>query len=594
MPDTPPILSSTYPDFSPGIVSNIRQVSSSSPSTPGYFFAPMGTAAEGTFRCVANDYGDLVPAPTYDTSRSFTRTLSGLNGVNDLYRYVGLNTMGPIVPSAASYANVNLSDAVYVAIEYNVQTAGPTFTRTMSSFVHKPYTSPATNYDLPARTGAGAGTAIGLTSCHVMTFANTRAGVTPYTQPGHPVTFAEWAESIFFEKASGPNNYIWTMPDPASPGTDSVAALTIPSAGPAQIVAHQGRVLFLQSPATEGVADNFAGGVNLTNEYIAYTDPPNSIVMTTPIVLDPQFPGGYGAWGSITFGELLLVKRSHGALLIDGDIYAPTVTRLPGVQSTGGIRGAATPCIAGLMYVAEDGAYLWEGGSTSRKVSKINDRFFARFDTSGNAITGSDGVTVQHCSWGQYVVFPNNWMYDCINDSWWQLEDPSVFNIALPAASMSNTALFYAVQDAVTGSSGNVTVAVKCFTRFQYASSYKWVGQPFPPSVNRRIDIREVTITLANIPATGAVVTVNFVGDNATTPATGQTIQFAIPPGSPYPVTLHQKCAFQGDYISPIITVAAGTVGSPDLTSPAPTIPKGGLTIGWSEAEPFAAEVSPE
>lgn len=591
MTDMPPLHTTTYPDWSPGIVSNIRQVSSSSPSTPGYFFAPLGTAAEGTFRCVASDIGDLVPAPTYDVSRSFTRTINGLNAVNDLYRYVGLNTMGPIVPSAGPYTNVALTDAVFVGIEYNVQSAGPTFTRKMSSFVHKPYTDPATDYDLPIRVGLGTGTALGLTNVHPMTFANTRMRNATFTQPGFPITVAEWAESIFFER-SAPLKYIWAMPAPATPGTDSTQLLAPASPGPAQVLAHQGRVVFLQSPAIAGAADNFAGGINLTNEYISYTDPPGSPTITSSIQLDPQYPGGYGAWGSITFGELILIKRSHGALLVDGDIYAPTITRLPGVQSTGGVRGAATPTVAGLVYVAEDGAYIWEGGATSRKISKINDRFFARFSSSGQSISGADGVTVQHCSWGQYIVFPNNWLYDCLNDSWWQLEDPTVFNIALPAASMSNTALFYAVQDAVTGSSGNVTVAVKCFTRFQYASSYRWVGQPFPPSVNQSIDIREIIITLANIPSTGATVTVNFISDNGTTPVDAQPIVFSIPPGSPYPVTLRQTTSFTGDYLAPIIDVTAGQPGRIDTTSPAPTIPKNGLTIGWFESQPFSVEAT--
>jgi hypothetical protein len=131
-------------------------------------------------------------------------------------------------------------------------------------------------------------------------------------------------------------------------------------------------------------------------------------------------PWGYGAWGTVSVGELLLVKKYGGGVILNGDINVPTsIIRCPGIQSTGDFVGRACPTLLGLFYCSQNrGAWLWNGGNTAQKISRnINDSFFDL--ETGNLESNNYGFFVDQ--WQKWILFSGNVLYDSETNAWWNL-----------------------------------------------------------------------------------------------------------------------------------------------------------------------------
>ena len=65
-----------------------------------------------------------------------------------------------------------------------------------------------------------------------------------------------------------------------------------------------------------------------------------------------------GTLGVVTIDQLLVVKHFGGGALVAGDLDSPTITRLPYIESTGGLvcKGAHTP--AGFVYGSQTASRL--------------------------------------------------------------------------------------------------------------------------------------------------------------------------------------------------------------------------------------------
>ncbi len=236
---------------------------------------------------------------------------------------------------------------------------------------------------------------------------------TDTTIPGNPV-------AVF--PSGGPaqptiDGALYMYPNPSTPTSYTPLDMVVPDVNiTGQVVCHQNRIIVLT-----GITYGYpAGGGFETNEQICFTDPPNSAVLGfQQTVLAAEEPYGYGAWGSVSAGELFLIKKRDGALLVTGDIFAPNVTYLHGVQSTGGIYGRADSGVAGLFYCSvANGAWMWNGGSTSVKVSKqLDDNFFLPPEFYSMQ-SNNYGFYVQ-CI-GDKVYFSNNWIFDTETQSWWK------------------------------------------------------------------------------------------------------------------------------------------------------------------------------
>jgi hypothetical protein len=121
----------------------------------------------------------------------------------------------------------------------------------------------------------------------------------------------------------------------------------------------------------------------------------------------------------MSVGELMLIKKYGGGIIMYGDIDNPTsVVSMPGVQPTGDIVGKACATNLGLIYCAEgEGAWIWNGGNTAQKISRqLRDYFY-----DATTITGMQGNNYGFDvgTWQDWILFSNNFMYNPDTGSWW-------------------------------------------------------------------------------------------------------------------------------------------------------------------------------
>ena len=321
------------------------------------------------------------------------------------------------------------------------------------------------------------------------------AGTSPSSTqtPGQPViVFPNGGPATATIASTG---QLYMYPNPATPSTYSALPL-ITGAGSTwqsvtgQVLCYDNRVLCLA-----GVLYPYPAGTGFTtNENINFTDPPNSVIYGDQMtVLAAEEPFGYGCGLSISAGELFIVKKRGGGIVVTGDIFSPNVTTLPGVQSTGGFYGRADSGLAGGFYCSlANGAWLWNGGSTSQKIStQLDDDFFlpSVYSTMGS---GNYGFFVQ-CI-GDKVYFSQNWMYDTRNNSWWKYHpDAAQGGVDLYYVNPVSGPFIYAAP--LSWSSSSTTNFLYRFNLAQAEQHYQWNSLPIRLSTQDRVaDVREVVI----------------------------------------------------------------------------------------------------
>jgi hypothetical protein len=185
-----------------------------------------------------------------------------------------------------------------------------------------------------------------------------------------------------------------------------------------QVICYGSRVICLV-----GISYDWPAGTGInTNEIINYTDPPESSTYgNQEDVIAAEEPWGYGAFGTISVGELMLIKKNGGGLIIYGDIDTITsAVSMPGVQSVGDFVGKAGAGPLGLVYCSEQrGAWTWNGGNTAQKISEqLRDDFYDATTATGLA-SNNYGFDVYH--WQNWILFSNNYLFNMDTGSWWQI-----------------------------------------------------------------------------------------------------------------------------------------------------------------------------
>ncbi len=316
--------------------------------------------------------------------------------------------------------------------------------------------------------------------------------------------------------AAGVSGHLWVYPTLASPGSFSAQDLISGhSSTTGQLITYGSRIL-----ALVGIdyAHPTGSGIN-TNENINFTDPPLSATYGNQMtVLGAEVPWGYGAWGSVSLGELLLVKKYGGAVIVNGDIFSPSsVISVPGVQSTGDFVGQARATPVGLFYCSQDqGAWVWNGGNTSQKISSnINDSFF---DLQTNNITSNNyGFNVYQ--WQKWVLFSGNVMYDTENNSWWKLFPSKGVNPSLIGPgqdiwwySLTQNANQMAV--APLRCTANTDPWLSIFDNTVPSQTYQWQSLPIrvSPHADRVVNVREIVVRASDPTNTGIATVAVQVG----------------------------------------------------------------------------------
>lgn len=311
--------------------------------------------------------------------------------------------------------------------------------------------------------------------------------------------------SIVPTDAQGQNGHMYVYPDVTVPTTFNTEDLIpeSPAAGSGaatgQLITYDGRILGLVTPEYDwpdrGDSPQFR-----SNEVVEYTDPPgsNQYFPTNEsfALLVPEDPFGYGTVGSISAGELFLVKRRGGGVLVLGDIDAPSsVTYLPGVQPTGNFFGRGDSTQLGFVYCSQGfGAWVWNGANISQKIStQLEDNFF---DVLDEADLHSENYGFFVKRWGDFILFSNGYVYSILTSSWWKLTEPEADEHPyFHYVDARDSHQIYALPLKVDAD--NETFLYTFDTRVP-APTFEWIStnlyRHLTSISDRRIDVREVVV----------------------------------------------------------------------------------------------------
>lgn len=477
-------------DFTPGIRTKLNFPTTGSVAAP----AKIGEAqATNTFRCIALPTGGLTAMPrAVATPAAPTIGVTPAGSGDGFYHIVGFHAFGPIGPDAVPTGFI---DDLFIGIEFLTATPNRRF-RWYRMALHTTGTPNNLLRDITSAVAVTSDVYNGITQ------GTTRIHPTTDTIPGNPTVAMSWSPPSF-----AADREVTVFPDPDTPGTTSIETLAGRSG---DLVFHQGRIVLLEYNTYP-----FGGGggdATPTNENISFTSAnlrlSTMTAATAAQVFVPEFPHGTGTDGSISAGELFLVKNRGGGVRVSGDIANPIVTRLPGVVSTGNFGGHAASLPSGLFYVSPLGSYLWRGADTATKISEQLDDMFWNHPDSAKVLNKQWQAT----EWGDWVVLSNNWVWDTNTGTWWRLEDTSVYNLIWSSRGALSHILFTST---AKYTDATVATVIRQYDRNFRHRSYSWQSHPIPVSNNRLVDVREVVVR-AQGPGT---VTITLTGVDGDTPS---------------------------------------------------------------------------
>lgn len=278
------------------------------------------------------------------------------------------------------------------------------------------------------------------------------------------------------------------------------------------LVAHQGRIVAICRVA------NFAGRVSslrhsVIGEAVEYS-PVQDYLGTLGFTCfeRTQFaeekPVRTGVTASITADEIIFIRDRGGAVILRGDMDNPTVIQLPYVESTHGARSIPAHTPIGLVYGTRNGVYLWEGGETTKELSRQIEGWFWNHDAALTYL-GNRG---RFGWWNPWVCVPNNYLLDTRTEAWWRLDTAAATGVALNAYDVSNESdTLYAFPHKLHASNDVMWYTAKPDV---LARSYSWQSQPIIESRARMMTVQEVHLVASPGSTTAATVTITLTGIN--------------------------------------------------------------------------------
>lgn len=474
-------------DFSAGIVQRVN-----SPSATDNSPAPLGSASiNNTYGCISLPGGGLGALPKSSSTLAFTDRLTSNLAGGTTARTTGFCLFGPIYATSDTprfFPQITSATPFEIHLGYAYESGG----NQTNVWRKYPYYSNDNSVALNSETSTATGS-----------FAPTYFTVSSMNHDapesfGYPVVVGSWVQN---RTPSESDDWTYIYPDPTdatTAATDTPYNLGASISSQGIVLSHQSRIVVLgRSMALHGA--NNAHFVQ--NERVYWTTANDyEIEVAAASQFGLESPYGYGAWGSLTSSDLLLIKHDGGGYLIQGDLNTPIVRRFPSIQGTMGIEtiGAASP--VGFVYgVKNDGIYTWQGGDASLLLSpQMEDGFWH----SVQPIYGFGG---QFKTWGDLILCPNNYVFDIKTNAWWRIESPStrVYH-CWQIDPFNNVA--YGLRTTFTDSSG---VYAAGFSPNTPASIFSWQSQPFGLAERRRFRIREVLLT---VQGEGSITT-TFISD---------------------------------------------------------------------------------
>lgn len=554
----------TISDFSPGIRSNLSGNH------------PPGTASpEGTYGCYAvpgNSLGPLpraveIPPPTtYFLAGVETNLIDVSNIVTEEFRIAGLHARGPVFygPNQTSGTARNNSE-ILVCLEYATDDAtdpGDTRWRHMLLRYRLNWTSPRWDHLNSEYRDLGEDSAL-VSNPTRASLVNIRSN------SADPQTIGPVVTAV----ATGQGS-VYCTPDDTATTTDSVAYLpgdyTNDPAfagllGVAFLAGHQGRLV--EFPVTPLGVNSLA--LWASAEQFFWTTV-NDVTTISPNISGPfsfaasyTDPVGYQVVGSLTADELFLVKTIGGAVVVRGDLDDPTIINYPYVRSTGFSLNNGAPTPSGYAYPVDGGgAWMWTGGQVANPIAlHLEDDFWKvpLLDSTGTPVNW-DLYPTQCSAWGEYVMFPNNWMFDPTlseEGGWWRLYDPDTLVIHKWYQDWRGVQLYGTPSGFRSGADPCVLVFDKTATPTR---GFTWVSHPMSESLNRETGLEEVVIVASGLGE------VTVTASTAEDPV-GSTAVFPIDGTEAQPQFIRQRVPTRGTQLT-FSVVSEAT----DPDDPAPTI----------------------
>lgn len=537
----------TWNNFSPGIISQARFAYGAADNGAPVPFTgqPAAAQADGTYGCIALPNGGLGPMPGYNgvidaPSEAFQ------SDVTDFW-VSGAFVYGPVVGTDGGSGGDELVYCIDSVNSSNNRLQAICATQTGGLWNRVIHSRTGTSSDNP-------GEVYGFTAALTMTNASDPTGVATGTA-GLAMTTAFIADAA----AIGAYGYLAIYPDPSSPGTTAVPhdySADLPGQPDGEtgiLFGHQGRIVIFQQNTYLWTPD---ASLAAPLDQIYYTDPANTVPgngsgdsLAQDEVFVQEWPLGAGAWGSISAGELFVVKNRGGGYIVSGDLDSPTITFLAGITPTFGANYLAAPGLQGMVYASSNnGVWVWDGGNVSVKLSnQLNDDFFV-VPTHLPTI-GPPGSFQQ---WADLIITPNNYVFDTVTGGWWRLDDAAVPFSWFGLSSDADT--LYCFPNRIPDDTE--TVAWK-YSKSVPSTAWQWKSYPLERSLFRQIIVREVVIRAQGV----GTLTVTLNGVNGTELGTSPATPVSI--DSPdQPVYLRFDTGILAQDIT-LTLLAEGTDGGP-------------------------------
>jgi hypothetical protein len=273
-------------------------------------------------------------------------------------------------------------------------------------------------------------------------------------------------------------------------------------------VSHQGRVVVAQRVPSQ--YENRGSGLYAWKDRLSASDLLRPHVFGGAGEFVEENTTGIGTMASLSADELLVVKHGGGGYLLRGSVTAPTVTKLPFIESTYGVTSSPVATPMGLVYGSRNGVFVWDGGETSKHLSPQLDGWFWRHTSTVNY----QGHSARFAWWHPWVVTPNGFAFDTRSQSWWRLDDPSTHAAYNVYAVSSRSGELFAFPWRVTGTAPT-NVLWNSASPDRLAASWSWKSQPLLESTERAFKVRDVEI-VATSATPNSTITVSITGFDET------------------------------------------------------------------------------
>jgi hypothetical protein len=263
----------------------------------------------------------------------------------------------------------------------------------------------------------------------------------------------------------------------------------------------------------------------------AWASPSNPDFGTEENIYQTNHPSAISALGIVTSGSLCVVTQDAGGYIVSGDVAGtPFVSMMPGVQSGGSLIGQSCLTPLGLVYASLDnGVWVWDGGAVAQKISvQLPDDFFmpTGFPGGGAQPVYPQGLWYSCYYDGNWLYVSNGWIYDMVQNSWWQIKAPDdypfMYYAEFPGPDDTNIAgrsdFVYCFPG--TFNSTDLNVAAR-MTKSRPARNWQWASNLIVIDDGYITEVQQVTLVVSGTGTwTTTITPIDGTGNSVTTEST--------------------------------------------------------------------------